>query len=210
LRKASTIEATANYLGNEGYKNLQLYQELYDDLSTYYYAWFGFIFKEKPQELLQVCKTMSKFALTKLKMIDVTSDEALKIVNMFEEVKDLWQADVKEGDFEKCEEAGMLELDFHQCCYYMSLLFAKTKMEDDAEDYFNRAFGLETHYQYYDEYRYCAKVIEFATGKKFSEEELNEIEMSDAYSNGSMFYYKCLRAYISQARGSVPMINLDA
>ena len=45
LRKASGIEATSNSLGGQDHLNLQLYQELYDDIMTYYYAWTEIIFK---------------------------------------------------------------------------------------------------------------------------------------------------------------------
>lgn len=36
LRIADSFEATSNYIGGEGHKNLPMYQHLYDDLKTYH------------------------------------------------------------------------------------------------------------------------------------------------------------------------------
>jgi hypothetical protein len=69
---------------------------------------------------------------------------------------------MRQDDFDACEDAGELEYYFCECCYNASLVFAKAKIEGDAGDFFEEAFGLENLWSY-DRTGYCAKLIEFAT-----------------------------------------------
>lgn len=67
LRNANGIMAISNIHVGQGHKNMEQYQEFYDDLITYHYAWFEIIFKEDDKrELLNACNTLVKFAKEKI------------------------------------------------------------------------------------------------------------------------------------------------
>ena len=110
LRKAIGIEATSNFLGGQGILNLQLYEDFYEDIMTYYYAWFELIFKEDRSELFRACTAIVRFVSVKLESGgDV--NEIHKINNLLKEIKEMFVLSVKEHDVEGCDNAGELEFD---------------------------------------------------------------------------------------------------
>lgn len=64
LRDATDITAMTIFLGGQGHKNLQVYQDLYNDIMVHRYAWFEVIFKDR-KELISGC---DKFAKLKVDM----------------------------------------------------------------------------------------------------------------------------------------------
>ena len=202
LRKAASFEATSNFLRGQGVLNLQLYEDFYEDIMTYHYAWFELIFKESRTDLLQACGTIVKFATIKLESgADV--DEVHKIIQLLEEMKDMFLSSVKDHDKEGCEDAGILEYDFYELQYKMSLEMTKANRKDEAEQYFEHALSLENCWGYYED-RYCATVLEFAIGKQLSEEDIFEIEEKQITLEGDEgFYYRCLQAFHSRQFGIV-------
>jgi len=197
LRKAGGIEATTNYLGGQVHKNRQVYQEFYEDLMNYHYMWFEIIFEEDNKDLLMACSTVVKFAALKLDS-GGSLDELHEIMALLREIKVRFQLSAKSNDMEACEDAGILEFDFYESCYKMSVQMAKSNRIQEADDYFGEALMLETSWGYYDE-SHCAKVLEFAIGKRFCPEDLADIE--DNCSDG--FYYRCLQAYLCRRQCSV-------
>lgn len=127
LRSAGGPEATMNYLGGMGHKNLDKYQKFYDDVMTYHFAWFEIIFKKNRTDLLMACMTIVKFASVKLgaDVDDVDVDEVVKIMNLLRELKGMFQDSVKSDDVEACDDAGMLEFDFYECQYKLSIAMAE-------------------------------------------------------------------------------------
>ena len=203
LRKASGIEATSNSLGGQGHLNLQLYQELYDDIMTYYYAWTEIIFKEDRKELLMACMTISKFVSVKLEQCATGDvDEIHSINQLLDEIKALFINTVEEQDVEGCDDAGYLEYECYLISYRLSIEQAKAGKNDWAEEYFNQAFMAETTWGYFEEENgHCRKVLEFAIGRLLSIEDLHEIDMYAMENDG--FYFECLEAYLKDRSGSV-------
>lgn len=211
LRDATGNEQICNKLGGESYKNLDLYQELYDDLLTYYYIWFEIMFKDKEQkiDLHSACNAMMDFASVKLDCGFKDIHEMKEIMLLLGELKDLYQSTIKRGDKDykdACESAGIIEHDFYEICYVFSIELAKADMIDDAERYFDQAFTAENCWGY-DEDMHCAKLLEFATGKDLSKSHRMSIQDYTISNDG--FYYKCLKAYVNTKRGSVHMPILD-
>ena len=143
LRKASSFEAVANFLGGQGHKNLSLYQAFYEDLLNYHFAWFELIFKESRTELYSACLTLVKFVTVKLECDKVDVEEVHKINELLREVVDIFQLSVDEHDVEGCEDAGQLESDCYEINYKMSIEMAKANRDDEAEDYFSQALTAE-------------------------------------------------------------------
>jgi hypothetical protein len=202
LRKASSFKCLSNFLAGHGNKNLQEYQDLYDDIKTYYYAWFEIIFKEDNGSdlLLQVSKIMSKFAFVTLESKEGTTDDAEKIMELLIDINDLYQMPIKEDDKEACENAGHMEYDFYELCYKLSIKMAKANKEDDAETYFKNAYTLERCYHYED--CFCFDLLVFAsTGTDEEYIEMSEEMNIDRYPG---FIAKCLKAYVNNEKGSVP------
>ena len=197
LRKASGVEATSNFLGGEGYKNLELYANFYNDLITYHYAWFEIIFKNKNKnDLLSACNTIIKFATVKLENVAEDLDEIVHIVELLYKMKEMFQDGIASHDVEACENAGMLEYDYYELCYKLSVEMTIAKRKDEAEKYFSDAYSSETCWGYYE--RHCAKVLQYATGKSFSV-DFDEDELSH-----TGFYHNCLDAFVYRRKGSIP------
>ena len=203
LRKASSFEAVANFLGGQGHKNLELYQAFYEDLLNYHYAWFELIFKESRTELYSACLTLVQLVTVKLECERVDVEEVHKINEFLREVVDIFLLSVQEHDAKGCEDAGQLESDCYEINYKMSIEMAKVNRNDEAEDYFSQALTAENTWGYMDEegkpIRYCAEVLEFAIGRSLSDSELWDI---DSMFDDS-FYPKCLKAFHRKRRGSV-------
>ena len=209
LRKATNFMATGNFLDGEGYKNLQLYQEFYDDLLTYHYAWFEIIFKDRSQ-LFTACNTLVKFAKVKIDMLpDIVSktserlDEVERLVTLLGEMKDDFQLSVKNHDKKGCEDAGYLEYDFYEIQYKMSLKMAQANRTDEADQYFGEALRAENVLGYWDEdSRYCSKVLEYATGRVIlSLDEMDEMDMME--NDG--FFFLCLQAFLTKKKRECSM-----
>jgi hypothetical protein len=101
----------------------------------------------------------------------------------------------------------VIEYDFYEICYAFAIELADADMEDDAEDYFEKAFSAENCWGYYED-MHCGKLLEFATGRDFSNDQRFWSVEDYAMSNYG-FYYKCLKAYANNQRGTVPMPNFD-
>ena len=216
LRKASSISATGNFLAGQGYKNMDLYQQFWEDLMTYHYAWFEIIFKKERSDLLSACNVLVKFATEKLKiggridMIEQTLadipdrlNETIKIMAWLSEMKDMFQSLIKDHDKEGCDDAGYLEYDFYELNYKMSVKLASQDMIDEAEQYFDEAFSAENIWGYWDEEnRHCGKVLEYAIGRGLSKEDLAEIDEYAMENSG--FYFLCLESYLNGKKGIVP------
>ncbi|KAL7545358.1 hypothetical protein ACHAWF_008706 [Thalassiosira exigua] len=208
LRKASGVGATGNFLDGQGHKTLLAYEAFYKDLRSFHYAWFELIFKNDRKELLQACGTMIKFASVKLD-VGVGVNELGKMMELVEEMKDLFQNTVHSHDKGACEDAGILEYDFYALSYRASVEFAKSNREDEAESYFEKSFSMENIWGYCDEEdRHCAKVLEFAIGRGLCSDEISEIDMYALENEG--FYFRCLRAYLSGLRGSISWKGLGS
>jgi len=207
LRNANGHEQLCNFLGGEACKNIDLYQALYDDLVSYHYIWFEIIFKDGTTDLHSACATMIKFASVKLEMGVTDIEEMKKIMLLLDELKNLFQATVRDGDIEACEDAGTIEYDFYELCYKFSIELTKANEDDNAEYYFEKAFSAENMWGYYED-MHCGKLLEFATGRDFSEEQLWKVD-DYALFNDKLFYCKCLKAYVNNQRGSVPMPAFD-
>jgi hypothetical protein len=156
-------------------------------MKTYYYAWFEIIFKaEGDAHLLVACKTMAKFAFVKLESREGTTDDVEKIMTLLREIKALYELPIKDHDKEACENAGLLEYDFYELCYKLSIKMAKTNKEYDAEAYFDEAFMAESMWGYED--MFCYKLLEFATGA--DEDVLDMLEEARFGGSGCGFYAK--------------------
>jgi hypothetical protein len=209
LRDTRGYEQTCNRIRGESYKNIDLYQALYDDLLSYYYIWFEIIFKEEDRkmDLYSACATMIDFASVKLELGLKDMNETKRIMLLLDELKHLFQSTIQEDDDDWCDHAGVIEYDFYEICYAFAIELADADMEDDAEDYFEKAFSAENCWGYYED-MHCGKLLEFATGRDFSNDQRFWSVEDYAMSNYG-FYYKCLKAYANNQRGTVPMPNFD-
>ena len=205
LRKAIGIEATSNFLGGQGILNLQPYADFYEDIMTYYYAWFELIFKEDRSELFLACTAIVRFVSVKLESGgDV--NEIHKINDLLKEIKEMFVSSVKEHDVEGCDNAGELEFDCYEIWYKMSIEMAKLDREDEAEDYFDQALMAENTWGYIEEEnRHCGKVLEFALGRRLSREEVFDMGMYSMENEG--FHFQCLKAFLNHRKGSVSWTN---
>ena len=209
LSEASSFEAMANFLGgHHGHKNLKIYQEFYEDVLSYHYAWFELIFKESRTDLHAACSTLVKFVSVKLECERVDVEEVHKINELLREVVDIFLLSVQEYDAEGCEDSGHLESDCYEINYKMSIEMAKKNREEEAEDYFSQALMAENTWGYMDEegepVRYCAEVLEFAIGRSLLDIDLCEID--DMFDDS--FYPKCLQAFLHKRRGGVQWNHL--
>lgn len=81
---------------------------------------------------------------------------------------------------------------------------AQNNRVDEAEQYFEEALTAESVWGYWDEdeSRHCGKVLEYATGRVLSMEDLAAVDLVAIENEG--FYFSCLEAYLNEKRGSVP------
>ena len=160
--------------------------------------------------MLLACNTLVKFAKVKIDMLpDIVSktserlDEVERVVTLLGEMKDDFQFSVQNADKKGCEDAGYLEYDLYEIRYNMSIKMTQANRADEADQYFRDALMAENMWGYWDEDRYCGKVLEYATGRViFSLDEMAEMEDDLAMENDG-FFFSCLQAFLSKKRGSV-------
>ena len=205
LRNASGPKQVCNFLGGEAYKNIDLYEALYDDLVSYYYIWFEIIFNDGTTNLHSACATMMKFASVKLEMGARNIDELIKIMYLLDEIKGLYE-DTISGDVEASEDAAIIEYDWYVLCYKFAIELTKANKDHAAEDYFETAMSAET-FRWYDD-MHCRKLLEFATARDLSENQQLQIVHDYAMLNYG-FFFDCLRAYVNNQKGSVRTHHFD-
>jgi hypothetical protein len=90
-------------------------------------------------------------------------DDINKIMNVVNELKDIHNLNVNDFDVDACEDAGIVEYDYYELCYKLSVEMAKAK-----------ALSSETVWGYGD--RHCTNVLEYALGKRLPMNELHDVE----------------------------------
>lgn len=203
------MRANSNYSSGCGYRNLEVYRELYDDITAHYFFWTQIIFKDRKSDLLFAYKVIANFASVRLQMENVSDEEVLGIMRLFTQLRNLFH---EPFDLEKilaCDELIKLEHEFYECCYSAAVLLAcDVGKKEEADNYFTEALGMETSWGYYKD-GHCAKVFEFAMGKKLSEDDLEDLLDRYAFSPQFGFYHKCLCAMLTGQGGSVKLINRE-
>jgi hypothetical protein len=95
------------------------------------------------------------------------------------------------------EDSTKLEHEYYECCYYASVLLAcDLGKQKDTEDYFTEALGSETSWRYH-ETGHCAKMFEFAMGRKLTEDDLEDLLDRYGFSPQFGFFSKCLHAMLT-------------
>ena len=199
LSKASKHQVVINRLSKRDDANESIYEEFYQDMKNYPYAWLGIIFDNKEYltyacSALEVLKNLAWLKYEK-RQVDIFKD----VMHLYGKALEMFQTAVSDAeDKENYENVGA----FKQECYKLSAFAAQwmavATCKSEAIQYFQDALTEEMFWEY--EGRYCRKILEDATSSNMSIDDLINIETME---EGDEFVWKCLLACREGEKGNV-------
>jgi tetratricopeptide (TPR) repeat protein len=194
LGRASTKVIPAE-LSNESESFEHLFLELYKDMEKYQYAWLGILF-EKQEHLGHACMTLRVLKnLASVQLEKEAISDGTKTLDLCGEALELFESTVSDAEDEEYYDfVGEYLLEHGELQFLAAQLHAAIGNKSKAVEYFSQALSNEITWEYED--RNCARFLEKATGRRFSEDELFDVSLDDDV------LWKCLAMVSSGGRSA--------
>jgi hypothetical protein len=190
-------------LRNESERFEHLYLDLYKDIEKYQFAWLGILFK-KQEHLGHACSTLR--VLKNLACVQLDKEaisDGTKTLDLYGEALQLFESTVSAAkDEEYYNHVGEYKFEHSRLQFLAAQLHARIDNKSKAVEYFSQSLSTEIMWEY--EERNCARYLEKASGRRFSEDELFEISYGDEVLCGDDdFLWQCLSAVSSGSSACV-------
>lgn len=214
LKIASTHQVVINRLSNKDHCNEDAYEGLYHDIKRYPYAWIGLIFGKGEEIMMYACTALRALqGLAYLKYENRDLEEFKGVLETYGRVVQAFEHTVSIGEEEEnYDDVGENKHHLYELNAFTAQWMAMfgEDMRLEALQYFHAALVEESMWEYPE--RYCRKLLEKATGKAMSSDDLADIEVllegdSDASHDIVIFVWKCLVASSNGEKGSVPWLS---